>query len=160
MAPPWLARRLSTPISYRMIRNENLPIRSFAKFFSQREFSLHKPKMSLLIPGLRRAATKLALNPFVYRQCLRQQPRVAPSRVLRSLQVRHASTESKARFARYFTSSAVPTGEAVINEAPKAGKKAFPETSSKAAGYWLIGSAVSVFGIVVFGGLTRLTESG
>ncbi|KAI1443794.1 COX15-CtaA-domain-containing protein [Annulohypoxylon stygium] len=116
--------------------------------------------MSLLIPGLRRAATKLALNPFVYRQCLRQQPRVAPSRVLRSLQVRHASTESKARFARYFTSSAVPTGEAVINEAPKAGKKAFPETSSKAAGYWLIGSAVSVFGIVVFGGLTRLTESG
>jgi cytochrome c oxidase assembly protein subunit 15 len=27
-------------------------------------------------------------------------------------------------------------------------------------GYWLIGSAASVFGIVVFGGLTRLTESG
>jgi hypothetical protein len=27
-------------------------------------------------------------------------------------------------------------------------------------GYWLIGSAVSVFGIVVWGGLTRLTESG
>jgi cytochrome c oxidase assembly protein subunit 15 len=26
--------------------------------------------------------------------------------------------------------------------------------------YWLLGSAASVFGIVVFGGLTRLTESG
>lgn len=25
---------------------------------------------------------------------------------------------------------------------------------------WLLGSAASVFGIVVFGGLTRLTESG
>ena len=36
----------------------------------------------------------------------------------------------------------------------------FPETSSKAVAYWLLGSAASVFGIVVFGGLTRLTESG
>ncbi|KAH8146368.1 uncharacterized protein LAJ45_09561 [Morchella importuna] len=36
----------------------------------------------------------------------------------------------------------------------------FPETSSKAVGYWLIGSAGLVFGIVVLGGLTRLTESG
>jgi cytochrome c oxidase assembly protein subunit 15 len=26
--------------------------------------------------------------------------------------------------------------------------------------FWLLGSAASVFGIVVFGGLTRLTESG
>jgi heme a synthase len=39
-------------------------------------------------------------------------------------------------------------------------KKAFPKTTSKAVGYWLIGSAASVFGIVIFGGLTRLTESG
>ena len=36
----------------------------------------------------------------------------------------------------------------------------FPEISDKAVGYWLLGSAASVFGIVVFGGLTRLTESG
>ena len=36
----------------------------------------------------------------------------------------------------------------------------FPETSSKIVAYWLLGSAASVFGIVVFGGLTRLTESG
>ena len=36
----------------------------------------------------------------------------------------------------------------------------FPETSSKSVGYWLLASAASVFGIVVFGGLTRLTESG
>jgi len=36
----------------------------------------------------------------------------------------------------------------------------FPETNSKGVAYWLLGSAVSVFGIVVFGGLTRLTESG
>ena len=36
----------------------------------------------------------------------------------------------------------------------------FPETSDKIVAYWLLGSAASVFGIVVFGGLTRLTESG
>lgn len=38
--------------------------------------------------------------------------------------------------------------------------KFFPETSDKSVAYWLLGSAASVFGIVVFGGLTRLTESG
>lgn len=36
----------------------------------------------------------------------------------------------------------------------------FPAVSSRAVGYWLLASATSVFGIVVFGGLTRLTESG
>ena len=36
----------------------------------------------------------------------------------------------------------------------------FPDSSSNAVAYWLLGSAASVFGIVVFGGLTRLTESG
>lgn len=36
----------------------------------------------------------------------------------------------------------------------------FPKISSKSVAYWLLGSAGSVFGIVVFGGLTRLTESG
>ena len=38
--------------------------------------------------------------------------------------------------------------------------RAFPDVSSKSVGYWLLGSAASVFGIVIFGGLTRLTESG
>ena len=36
----------------------------------------------------------------------------------------------------------------------------FPEVSDKVVAYWLLGSAASVFGLVVFGGLTRLTESG
>jgi hypothetical protein len=39
-------------------------------------------------------------------------------------------------------------------------RSSFPPVSSKAVAYWLLGSAASVFGIVVFGGLTRLTESG
>ncbi|KAI1979175.1 Cytochrome c oxidase assembly protein cox15 [Ophidiomyces ophidiicola] len=45
-------------------------------------------------------------------------------------------------------------------EASRASKTRFPEVSSKIVAYWLLGSAASVFGIVVFGGLTRLTESG
>ncbi|RPA88167.1 COX15-CtaA-domain-containing protein [Ascobolus immersus RN42] len=36
----------------------------------------------------------------------------------------------------------------------------FPEVSARPVGIWLVLSAVSVFGIVVLGGLTRLTESG
>ena len=39
-------------------------------------------------------------------------------------------------------------------------KSKFPNVSDKIVAYWLLGSAASVFGIVIFGGLTRLTESG
>ena len=53
-------------------------------------------------------------------------------------------------------SGAAPLGEA----SAKARTAFFPATTSKIVGYWLLGSAASVFGIVVFGGLTRLTESG
>ncbi|KAL7622374.1 Cytochrome c oxidase assembly protein cox15 [Parahypoxylon ruwenzoriense] len=128
--------------------------------------------MSLLTPGIRRAVPRLTSSQFVCRQCLlRQQPwATAPSRIVRSLRrqrptqhVRYASSESspasQARFSRYFTSSAVPTAAAVDASAQSA-RRAFPETSSRSVAYWLIGSAASVFGIVVFGGLTRLTESG
>ena len=45
-------------------------------------------------------------------------------------------------------------------QSPKPRARHFPDTSSKSVAYWLLGSAASVFGIVVFGGLTRLTESG
>lgn len=51
--------------------------------------------------------------------------------------------------------------EAVRASAGKVAKKtSFPQTSDKSVAYWLLGSAASVFGIVIFGGLTRLTESG
>ncbi|PYH45084.1 cytochrome c oxidase assembly protein cox15 [Aspergillus saccharolyticus JOP 1030-1] len=39
-------------------------------------------------------------------------------------------------------------------------KRFFPDLTDKKVAYWLLASAASVFGIVVFGGLTRLTESG
>ena len=46
------------------------------------------------------------------------------------------------------------------HDGTKSRKSFFPDTSSNVVAYWLLGSAASVFGIVVFGGLTRLTESG
>lgn len=61
------------------------------------------------------------------------------------------------------TSAAPSVSEAVkdaASNATKARKSSFPAVSDKIVGYWLLGSAASVFGIVVFGGLTRLTESG
>ncbi|KAK8046535.1 Cytochrome oxidase assembly protein [Apiospora saccharicola] len=106
---------------------------------------------SFLLPGLRRVALKAPLAPITCRQCLRQQtqhPSIRPSRVLRI--VRLASTQARPATA---TLNSVKANAA-------ASKAAWPETNSKAVGYWLLGSAASVFGIVVFGGLTRLTESG
>ncbi|RKF57514.1 Electron transfer protein 1, mitochondrial [Golovinomyces cichoracearum] len=51
-------------------------------------------------------------------------------------------------------------GENFFKAHTKAKNGFFPETTSKSVAYWLLGSATSVFGIVVLGGLTRLTESG
>lgn len=51
-------------------------------------------------------------------------------------------------------------GQKVEPAATEPVKRFFPSTSTKAVAYWLLGSAASVYGIVVFGGLTRLTESG
>ncbi|OAA60459.1 cytochrome c oxidase assembly protein cox15 [Niveomyces insectorum RCEF 264] len=57
--------------------------------------------------------------------------------------------------------AATATADATSAAASSSSKtSSFPDTSSKAVAYWLIGSAISVFGIVVWGGLTRLTESG
>ncbi|KIV80130.1 hypothetical protein PV11_07651 [Exophiala sideris] len=86
----------------------------------------------------------------------------------------HASTSH--RITRTFSASARTSAtEAVLDSThskPEEGSRDgtkdgeqkkrswFPETSSNVVAYWLLGSAASVFGIVVFGGLTRLTESG
>lgn len=67
---------------------------------------------------------------------------------------------------QFFTSSmrrtaAAPSFTSAVQEgATNAKSSSFPKISNKSVAYWLLGSAASVFGIVVFGGLTRLTESG
>lgn len=87
-------------------------------------------------------------------------PASNPTPLLRS----NRNTKSKwtrtfAASARSRTAAATETiGSAARSEAAKS--SSFPKTSTNAVAYWLLASAASVFGIVVFGGLTRLTESG
>lgn len=58
-------------------------------------------------------------------------------------------------FQRSFTASSMLKEAAAVSSPPKT-----LLNSSKWVGYWLIGTSGLVFGIVVLGGLTRLTESG
>ena len=115
----------------------------------------------------RSAAPRLAKD-FFTSQSLSSQGYAAKSiRQFGALQFRQPtkSTLLNNKNREFFTSSlkrsnaASAVAEAVGEGAAK-GKSSFPKISDKVVGYWLLGSAASVFGIVVFGGLTRLTESG
>ncbi|KAL2044914.1 hypothetical protein N7G274_002689 [Stereocaulon virgatum] len=126
--------------------------------------------MASILPTLRRVAPGLTRQFF---PCSR--PRCHAFTGLRpGLLLPKASPKS----IRIFKSSPPRLSEAILSDAapkPKfssplstsiAAKKStakarvFPEISERVVAYWLLGSAASVFGIVVFGGLTRLTESG
>ncbi|KPM35525.1 Cytochrome c oxidase assembly protein COX15 [Neonectria ditissima] len=118
--------------------------------------------MASFAPGFRRLLLQTSVSApkfFVCNQCLRQAPRSTgmPSRILNIVRSRSYADAAMAK----------PMGniaqQVAARSAPgvaEAAKSSWPKSSSKSVGYWLIGSAVSVFGIVVFGGLTRLTESG
>ncbi|KAH8205374.1 hypothetical protein TruAng_000453 [Truncatella angustata] len=130
--------------------------------------------MSLVLPGLRRVALRAPLSSAsVCRRCTRQQqqqqqqwstPQSAPSRILRIVrQTRSQSTATTTQTPLSEVARQVASTSArarAPQQAAKGRRGAWPETSSKSVAYWLLGSAASVFGIVVFGGLTRLTESG
>lgn len=132
--------------------------------------------MAFLMPVSRRLATRLAAPPSICRQCLQNRPAVqSRSLVLDALRQSRAAARPLARFQ---STRAQPVAEVKASSGAKAvseegarasaeavenapSKKRLPEfTSSRAVGLWLLGSAISVFGIIVFGGLTRLTESG
>lgn len=87
------------------------------------------------------------------------------SSLLRSKQNANAQPKFLRTFAtslRSRSAATTTTADAIADAAKsEAGKgSSFPKTSTNTVAYWLLGSAASVFGIVVFGGLTRLTESG
>lgn len=122
------------------------------------------------LPLWRSVAPRLAKDLFTCRQCLRSQGYAAKS--IRQLSTSPSRQPSKIQSSfftdknrQFFTSSlkrstAAPTVTEAIEEGAAKSKSSFPKISDKAVAYWLLGSAASVFGIVVFGGLTRLTESG
>ncbi|KAK4189362.1 cytochrome oxidase assembly protein-domain-containing protein [Podospora australis] len=133
--------------------------------------------MSFFQLGLRRAATQLSRPSLVCSQFLLQQkPAPSQSKILRllvakasapTLSIRSYATETTTTTTTSPLAGLSKNVNTPITELPKSTpaqdaskKSSFPETTSKSVGYWLLASAVSVFGIVVFGGLTRLTESG
>ncbi|KUI53125.1 Electron transfer protein 1, mitochondrial [Cytospora mali] len=122
-------------------------------------------------------STTTSTSPFVCRQCLKSKGQSkTPSTLLSSVQrsriigqIRAPASFSSVRClstSNTKNTTASPTLQHTVDLADDVKEKAksktssFPETSSKSVAYWLLGSAVSVFGIVVWGGLTRLTESG
>lgn len=125
--------------------------------------------MASILPGLRKSVPRLSRDFFICHQCLKQ-----PRPILR--QTKFPAKSISSRSIRFNSNTATITDSAngvsplrsladslsksrqPINK--ELSRSRFPETSSKSVGYWLLGSAASVFGIVVFGGLTRLTESG
>lgn len=128
-----------------------------------------------------RTSAAKATFPFICQQCthtarVSKAPISVLSSVTRTRTAQHFRNPTTP-FARCLTNStskktttSAPTFDTKYNpdstasgtngENAKTKSKSFPETSSKSVAYWLLGSAASVFGIVVFGGLTRLTESG
>lgn len=101
-----------------------------------------------------------AKNPAAY-QSTRQSPFLKAFRSHGPAQVRQQSSAINAQP----RSSPLGALGRSIGQSPKthsapAKASSWPETNSKSVAYWLLGSAASVFGIVIFGGLTRLTESG
>ncbi|KAJ4018145.1 Cytochrome c oxidase assembly protein cox15 [Fusarium irregulare] len=118
---------------------------------------------SSFAPGLRRLLLQTSITAsgpskfFLCNQCLRTAPRSTPSRVLNAVRSRPYADAAVNKSIGSIAEQASARGAPSISQAAK---KAWPESNPKGVGLWLIGSAVSVFGIVVFGGLTRLTESG
>ncbi|KAJ5646767.1 Cytochrome c oxidase assembly protein COX15 [Penicillium lividum] len=139
-------------------------------FFSDPPFTFAMASLGTSLPVWRGLAPRLSKDLFKCHQCLRNQGHAAKSiRRYGAMpppqpnQVRSSLFTDKNR--QFFThslrqSAAVPlVADAVAGTSTKA-KSSMPKISSKSVAYWLLGSAASVFGIVVFGGLTRLTESG
>lgn len=111
--------------------------------------------MVLFAAGMRRAALQVPSKFFVCNQCLRQAPRRSPSPILNIVRSRGYAD------AKPLENLAAKSAAAAAAQAQAQASKEFPKkTTSKGVAMWLLGSAASVFGIVVFGGLTRLTESG
>ncbi|KKP06732.1 cytochrome c oxidase assembly protein subunit 15 [Trichoderma harzianum] len=111
--------------------------------------------MAVFAAGLRRAALQMPSRFFVCNQCLRQAPRRSPSPILNIVRSRGYAD------AKPLESLVAQNASTVASQVQAKASRAFPKkTTSKAVAYWLIGSAASCFGIVVWGGLTRLTESG
>ncbi|KAL3464037.1 cytochrome oxidase assembly protein-domain-containing protein [Aspergillus heterothallicus] len=114
----------------------------------------------------RRLAPRLSKELFTCRQCLGRSQNYATKAHLRTPSIPFPRSSSRLNptvlnvRARKAFARCSSTSAAAIGTSTQASGSSFPKVSDKIVAYWLLGSAASVFGIVVFGGLTRLTESG
>lgn len=132
------------------------------------KYTLNMASSLDLLPALRRTAPRLTRQYFTCCQCrnslsnpgLRHVSKAnAKSRSFGSSLLRSSVASSNGLLSKLQTASPLLSlSETIKTSQTKA--IFFPDVSDKAVAYWLLGSAASVFGIVVFGGLTRLTESG
>ena len=120
-------------------------------------------------PALKKAAPRLSRQFFSCLQCSRMVPKARPTtlylKAFKSSTRRTIASSSDAFSSPSGASSTLASLSKSISQKTERTTRVvrtafFPETSDKVVAYWLLGSAASVFGIVVFGGLTRLTESG
>ena len=125
--------------------------------------------MASLLYALRRAAPRPTTQAFQCTRLLRGATQADPLKELSLKYIRAfkcstrriAASDSFATETEIKPSSALsPLSKSLGQKSKKRKTSFFPKTSKKSVAYWLLGSAASVFGIVVFGGLTRLTESG
>jgi heme a synthase len=128
--------------------------------------------MASLMPALLKSGSRLSREYYICNKCMRSQLPVL-SKTARKIPVFRVAGYSNIVPLRVNGGAALGTkAESPLKSLSERIKKAegstqnalskasFPKISSKSVAYWLLGSAASVFGIVVFGGLTRLTESG
>lgn len=132
--------------------------------------------ISPLRARLQLKASQLIRNAFVCKRCLQHQTKgsngfksIRQTEFLRKFKQPQTTARLQSSSIARQASDTSPLGALSqnIRANPRSGQhgsssnaSSFPDVSSKSVAYWLLGSAASVFGIVVFGGLTRLTESG
>ncbi|KAI6247838.1 Electron transfer protein 1, mitochondrial [Erysiphe necator] len=125
--------------------------------------------MTLLLPHLKKSSPTLSRGFFACVGCSKQYTHInhlGPLRRTNSLEIiRFKNIKAQNHTLRESPLTSISKTisfqpNIVDNTHLKAKDQFFPKITSKSVAYWLLGSAASVFGIVVLGGLTRLTESG
>ena len=169
----WIEAASSIPLSVGMERSTRISIPGCRATINSTPPGRQRAPMTSLLPILRRAAPRLTRQFFQrpHHRCL---PRVAATRAdlfreaspkqiraFKSSARRVSSAASRGLAPEVDSSSSLSSlSKSIGQDARKTKRGFFPNKSEKSVAYWLLGSAASVFGIVVFGGLTRLTESG
>jgi hypothetical protein len=148
-----------------IIFNLSMSLSTHLDLFTPDPHGFQHQSMASFLPGLRRTVPRLSRQFFICPQCTKQAGQTvrqaAKANILQTIRFNSSAASFPKSAVKAEKSPLSALSEKILAPGKeKAKAKFFPETSSNRVAYWLLGSAASVFGIVVFGGLTRLTESG